>query len=179
MKRVLTGLAVLVLGVSGVRYFGGGEDPVERSEARTLEGAEPVAQRETSPGAHPLARDREADPPMRPRVGPGEPTPEQIAAAPFVTFSSRAAPRWQGVSRELRRLGHEDLADETWSMAAWVRARRADTERDDATVVEAQQDLLERVLAVPDLDPPAADAVAAIKDTIQVYDSAWRALPEG
>ena len=179
MKRVVLGLSVVVLGVWGFLALGEGDDPVEQAETRNVMAVGGMTERVMSPGDHPLAKDREANPPMRPREGTTDPTPEQVAAAPFVTFSSRAAPRWQGVSRELRRLGYDDLAEETWSMAGWVRAQRTNSERDDATVVEAQEDLLGRVLQVPDLDPPAAEAVAAIKDTIRVYDSAWRALPEG
>jgi len=182
MKRTMIGLSVVILGVGAFLVLGGDEPAAPGTEARADARADRVAVREAQGATRGLgAKDPVANPPMPPRnrtIG-GEPTPEQLAAAPFVTFSSKAAPRWQGVSLELKRLGHAELADETWSMAAWVRAQRTNPERDDATVVEAQDELLERVLALSDLDPPAAEAVAQIKDSIRVYDNAYQDLPEG
>lgn len=182
MKRALIGLSVVFLGVGAFLVLGGDEPASPQAQALAAARADRVAVREAHGATRGLGpKDREANPPMAPRSGTigGEPTPEQLAAAPFLSFSSKAAPRWQGVSLELKRLGHADLADETWTMAAWVRTQRTDPDRDDATIVEAQDELLLRVLAVPDLDPPAAEAVAQIKDTIRVYDSAHKALPEG
>lgn len=116
------------------------------------------------------------DAPSKPARGAGEPTEAEVRAAPFVVFSSRAAPRWQGVSIELRRLGHDDLADEAWSMAGWIRGQRSDAERDDVAILEAQQDLLERVQALPDLDGAAQTQLASVTETVTGYGEARAAL---
>ncbi|GEM_PF-3308282 len=177
MKRGLLGLAAVLLGI-GVIVASGSDDPAGEPQATATQRPTAGPVREAvGQVRYVTPKDRSEQPPKPARAGSptGEPTPEQLAAAPFVRFSSQAAPRWQGVGLELDRLGHTELADETRAMATTLRAGRHDRDRDDQAIVDAQQALLDAVLAV-DLDPPAAQAVAAIKDSIAVYDSDQRAL---
>ena len=174
MRRVAVVVVALVGVGVGAWLLGSGSEapePVTAAAAETDVDGDQVPVRASSE-LQVRPKDLASGPPQPPRRGTHEPTEEELAAAPFVSFSSKAAPRWQGVSRELRRLGHDALADASWEMAQTLRELRRDPEREDQAVLEAQHALLEQVLAVPDLDPPAAEAVASVKDVIGVYDRA-------
>ena len=164
MKRGAIGLGLLGVLVLGLWVSRAGQVP---PEAPTEPVAEP--ERKAVPTRIGTAVTRTVEPRERSTVR--DPAARRVVAdpaeAPFRTFASRAAPRWQGLSLELRRLGHDDLADETWSMAGWIRSQRQDPERDTQAILEAQDDLLSRVEALPDLDSEAKVGVESVRETVE------------
>jgi len=160
-------LGVLLLGLWAIRAFQ--EEP---EEALPEPAAEPEQQVVPTRAGTPVNRTLEP----RERSAAQDPAGRRVVAdpaeAPFRTFASRAAPRWQGLSLELRRLGHDDLADETWSMAAWIRGQRQDPERDSDAILEAQDDLLGRVEALPDLDDGARVGLEVVRQSVEGFRGA-------
>ncbi len=172
----------LVIGLGSVALVGllvwvlvAREDPPHSPGVETLpHSPDPVVRDAESRAPRVVPRVREEGSVPSPRQG--EPTEAQRAAAPYMAFSSRGAPRWQGIALELRRLGQEDLADECWSMAGWIRDQRQDVGRDDPAILQAQDDLLSRVEAWPGLDGPAREKLEPLRASIRTYAESVEAL---
>jgi hypothetical protein len=178
VKKLAVAVLSMILVVGLVKVFSEGppkEDPPS-ADVPESESPKPVAVRQTSEPSRALVPKNREDGPPKPPRGAVEPTEAQLAGAPFVRFSSRAAPRWQGVSLELKRLGHTDLAEETWSMAGWIRDQRSDAGRDDEAILEAQRDLLGRVEELVGLDALALEQIHNVRSSITGYSDAWEAL---